>query len=310
MKKLLYLLIVGAVSLAACGGGSGAVAATVNGEDVTVGQVEALMDTGDNTVSKDDFAQFLSFQIQWMIVDAAAMEQYGVSSTDDEITAEADRIYNQLATDGQSREDFLSSNGITEEFLRNIAKQGLLQNQISDMLVQDMPLPSPQEIADQRAAAISSLTSACVSHILVATEAEAQDVMTRLDNGEDFATLAEELSTDTASAANGGALGCASPDTFVESFRDAVLAAPVGEVYDQIVQSNFGYHVILVTQRDEPAEADLPTEDELISTIQDNAALTDLNQWFLDEVAKADVTVKEEYGTWDPSTPRVVPPSS
>lgn len=310
MKKLLYLFVAGAVSLAACGSGSGAVASTVDGVDVTVGQVDALIAGDSSSISKDDFARFLSLQIQWLIVEAAAEADYGVVAADDEIAAEADRIYNQVATEGQSREEFLASNGVTEEFLQNIAKQGVLDNGIQEILRKDVPEPTLDEVAAQREAAISSMTNACVSHILVATEAEAQDVMTRLDNGEDFATLAQELSTDAATAPDGGALGCASPDNYVESFRDAVLKAPVGEVYDQIVQSNFGFHVIMVTERDEPAEADLPTRDELISTIKDNTVLDELNAWFLDAVAKADVTVGEEYGTWDPSTPTVVPPSS
>jgi foldase protein PrsA len=310
VKKLLYLFVAGAVSLAACGSGSGAVAATVNGEDVTVGQIETLVDTGGETVTKEQFAQFLAFQIQWLILDAAAKADYDIEPTEDEIAAEADRIYNQVATEGQSREEFLASNGVTEEFLQNIARQGVLDTGIQDVMREDVPEPTPDEIEAQRQLAIASLTNACVSHILVATEAEAQDVMTRLDNGEDFADLATELSTDTATAPDGGALGCAAPSNYVESFRDAVLKAPVGEVYDQIVQSNFGFHVIMVTERDEPAEEDLPTEEELISTVKDNDVLNELNDWFLGVVGDAEVTVAEEYGTWDPSTPTVVPPSS
>lgn len=310
MKKLSYLLVAGAVSLAACGSGSGAVASTVDGESVTVGQVEALIDADGATIPKEQFAQFLGFQIQWLILSAAAEADYGIAPSEDEVTAEADRIYDVVATEDMTREEFLASRGVTEDFLRVSAAQNLLEVGVRDVLSEDTPEPAQDEIDTQRDLAVASLTSACVSHILVATEEEAQDAMARLDDGEDFADLATELTTDTGTADAGGALGCASPDTYVESFRDAVLIAPVGEVYDEIVESNFGFHIIMVTEREEPSEEDLPTEDELVAAIKDEAVLGEMNDWFFAAVDEAEVTVGEEYGTWDPSALTVVPPAT
>lgn len=300
MKKLSYLLVVGAVTLAACGSGSGAVAATVNGEDLTVGQIEALLDTSGATVSKDQFAQFLGFQIQWLIAEAAAKSDYGLEPSDDEITAEADRIFNEVSADGETRADFLSSRGFTEQFLRNYARQSLLQTEIGDLYMADTPEPTQEEVDAQR----DGSTSVCVSHILVDTEQEAEDVMTRLDDGEDFAALATELSTDTGSAPAGGDLGCGAPGQYVESFSEAVKVAPIGEVYDQIVESTYGFHVILVTDRT------VPTDEEAIQLFKDDAVATQLQDWFLAAVEASDVTVNEEYGTWDSASLSVVAPAS
>ncbi|MGD2102443.1 MAG: peptidylprolyl isomerase, partial [Acidimicrobiia bacterium] len=116
--------------------------------------------------------------------------------------------------------------------------------------------------------------------------------------------LATELSLDTTSGANGGALGCESPDTYVETFAEATRVATVGEVYEEIVESEYGFHVIMVTDRI------VPTDEELVDIIKENAVLTMLEDWFLGAVADADVTVGEEYGTWQPNPPTVVPPSS
>ena len=300
MKKLSYLLVVGAVALAACGSGSGAVAATVNGENLTVGQIEALLDTDGATVSKDQFAQFLGFQIQWLIAEAAAKTDYGLAPTDDEITAEADRIFDEVSADGETRADFLSSRGFTEQFLRNYARQSLLQTAIGDLYLADAPEPTQEEVDAQR----DGSTSVCVSHILVDTEQEAEDVMTRLGDGEDFAALATELSTDTGSAPAGGDLGCGAPSQYVESFAEAVKVAPIGDVYDQIVESTFGFHVIMVTDRT------VPTDEEAIQLFKDDAVATQMQDWFLAAVEASDVTVTEEYGTWDSTSLSVVPPAS
>ena len=125
----------------------------------------------------------------------------------------------------------------------------------------------------------------CVSHILVATEPEAQALLVQLDAGADFATLAMESSTDPGSGSAGGVLGCQAPDSWVPEFRDAMLAAEVGEVTDP-VQSEFGYHLILVTGSEANGEA---------------AAQTALEA----EVAGATVQVDDSVGSWVDG--RVVP---
>ncbi len=82
-------------------------------------------------------------------------------------------------------------------------------------------------------------------HILVATEADAQKVLARLKNGEDFGALAKELSTDTTSGAKGGDLGWFGKGAMVQEFETAAFAMKVGEI-SQPIKSSFGYHIIQV----------------------------------------------------------------
>lgn len=88
---------------------------------------------------------------------------------------------------------------------------------------------------------------ACVKHILVPTEAGAKAIVADLAGGADFAKIAAEKSQDPGSAPQGGDLGCFAPGQMVDTFDKASFTGPVGQV--QTVQSQFGYHVLVVTKR-------------------------------------------------------------
>ncbi len=76
-----------------------------------------------------------------------------------------------------------------------------------------------------------------------ALKAEAEAVLTRARNGEDFATLAKENSDDS-SASNGGKYVMYNNGTTVASYVDAVLALSEGEITSTLVESEYGYHII------------------------------------------------------------------
>jgi peptidyl-prolyl cis-trans isomerase C len=173
-------------------------------------------------------------------------------------------------------------------------------------------MPSQEEIDAELEASLDNLTTVCVSHILVATEDEAQDAFDRVTTGgEEFGAVAVEVSTDPGSAENDGVLPCSPAGQYVDEFKDASLIAPIGEVYDELVQTQFGFHVMLVTDRQDPAEEDLPTEESISESLHATNVRDAVNTWFYDAVASADVTVEEEYGTWshDPPQPGVIPPT-
>jgi peptidyl-prolyl cis-trans isomerase C/foldase protein PrsA len=84
-----------------------------------------------------------------------------------------------------------------------------------------------------------------VRHIILDSEEAAEEALARLNEGEDFAELAKEVSTGP-SAANGGKLGVVNEATqFAPAFKEAALALEVGEI-SEIVQTDFGYHIIKV----------------------------------------------------------------
>lgn len=89
------------------------------------------------------------------------------------------------------------------------------------------------------------LTEFKARHILVKDEQQARDVIKALDEGKDFTELAKEKSLDP-SKANGGDLGWIGRGQVVESFGDAMATQEKGKHSSAPVQTQFGWHIILV----------------------------------------------------------------
>ncbi len=84
-------------------------------------------------------------------------------------------------------------------------------------------------------------------HILLASEEDANAAIVRLDKGEPFADLARELSTGP-SASRGGDLGYFTKDRMIPAFSEAAFALGAGQYSPLPLQSEFGWHVILVEE--------------------------------------------------------------
>lgn len=82
------------------------------------------------------------------------------------------------------------------------------------------------------------------SHILVKKQSEAIEIIERLKKGESFANLARELSTDKGSAKRGGDLGLFGRGMMVKNFEDAAFRLKKGELTQEPIKTEFGYHII------------------------------------------------------------------
>ena len=105
-------------------------------------------------------------------------------------------------------------------------------------------------------------------HILVESQGEAVEIIGELDQGADFATLAQEKSTGP-SGPNGGDLGWFSPEQMVAPFSEAVAALEDGSYSESPVQTQFGWHVILREEtRDTPPPPLESVRDQVRNAIQ------------------------------------------
>jgi peptidyl-prolyl cis-trans isomerase len=89
--------------------------------------------------------------------------------------------------------------------------------------------------------------SVSASHILVGDLSKAENLYEKIQNGEDFATLAKENST-CPSSANGGDLGYFGRGQMVKEFEDMAFSLEVGAV-SKPVKTQFGYHLILLNDK-------------------------------------------------------------
>jgi peptidyl-prolyl cis-trans isomerase C len=82
------------------------------------------------------------------------------------------------------------------------------------------------------------------SHILVAKEEEAREIIARLKKGGNFAKIAAEKSIDPGSKDRGGELDWALPSNYVKPFGDALAKLKKGQTTETPIQTQFGWHVI------------------------------------------------------------------
>ncbi|EAR09778.1 SurA N-terminal domain-containing protein [Reinekea blandensis] len=173
----------------------------------------------------------------------------------------------------QNQEQFLSEESVKVRYL-TISLDSLAEQQSV----------TEQEIQSEYDSYVASLNEDNVreiSHILFAdgddNQAEAQAALTRLNQGEEFADLASELSDDPGSAEFGGSLGELIPDVYVDEFYDAALElSEVGQV-SAPVETQYGVHLIrldaLNASDPEPLSE---VRDELVADIRERKAQEEL----------------------------------
>jgi peptidyl-prolyl cis-trans isomerase D len=124
----------------------------------------------------------------------------------------------------------LESINVSETYLREYIYHYLLNKKMEEKISAEVPVEQEQVWA---------------RHILVETEEEAKQVLTRLNDGEDWNVVAADVSIDTSNSANGGDLGWFPRGYMVEPFEEAAFALNENEI-SQPVETDFGWHIIQV----------------------------------------------------------------
>jgi len=294
-------LAVGAVAVVSAGCSSPDVAATVNESEISESHVLSIRvdNEGRDTVSAERFRNDLSRLIFTEAMLTAAEVDFGLTGLDTPETMEA-----FVATASLQEESYLltivDDPELSDTAVDVAVTQLLLRSEVRKALAADEANLQDVWQNDQ-----GSLMEVCVRHILVTTESEAADVLVRLEAGEDFASVANEISLDTASP--GGVLPCpASPAFYVEPFAAAVTTAPVGQLAGP-VETQFGWHIIFVDSRESPASLDELAADP-VRWISDERLDSFWNLWLNEVVELADITVRSDIGMWYPPVDGILPP--
>ncbi len=106
--------------------------------------------------------------------------------------------------------------------------------------------PSDADLKAEYETAIAAMdkTEYKARHILVASKEDGESIIKKLKGGAKFEELAKSQSTDTGSKNNGGELGWFTTSRMVKPFADAVVALKKGEITQEPIQTQFGWHVI------------------------------------------------------------------
>ncbi|HEX8312073.1 MAG TPA: peptidylprolyl isomerase [Chthoniobacteraceae bacterium] len=192
-----------------------------------------------------------------------------IQITDDEVTATLKR-FTGGAPDEQVKEQ-IEKSGRTMEVVRQDIRQSLRQQRwVEDQVKGKVEVTDAEaeEFYKANQDKFKAPERVRASHILIAVPADAkpeavvekekaaQAIAARVKKGEDFAKLAQELSEDPSAKQNSGDLDFFGKEQMVPEFSEAAWKMKKGDISDP-VRSQFGYHIIKVTDRKDPETVDL-----------------------------------------------------
>jgi len=295
-----FLSILGVALLAtACSGPADEEVATYNGMVITVDDVSSLFST--ESIPIDNLFRNVAFRIIAIdILEANYDQEFGTELDDAAVETRSQEMIAEIEAQGLTIPEYFGYEAATEALVQSDARASLIQEGVIAALVSD-----PDLIADMQTAASANpaaFTTVCIRHILTETDVEALAVFVRLEAGEDFGTVADEVSLDASPA---GDLGCSAPGRYVEPFAEATMAAEVGVLFGPVA-TNFGFHVLIVDERITATAEDIASDPDAFLTVEQIDSLW--FTWLNEQLVEADIEVNPKFGVWDPETVQIVAP--
>ena len=231
--------------------------------------------------------------------------------TDQEVADRLTELKQQFFEgDEQKYQDELEAQGVTEEDVLADLRAQLISQKIFDQVTADVTVTDDevQQYYEDNEEQFTTPESREVAHILVDANDKklADDLYQQLQDGADFAELAKEHSTDTASAEQGGQLTDVR-GSFVPEFEEVAFALETGEIGEP-VKSQFGWHIITALEDTQPeattpfAEVSDSVREQLLDEQKDALML----EWVRDARAKNAATIGFATG-FEPATTATLP---
>jgi peptidyl-prolyl cis-trans isomerase C len=255
-----------------------AVVARVNGEDVKKADFERMIHTiegrAGQPIPADHRNEILRGALDQLVVYTLLAQESktrGIKVDDAEVNQKMQELRGQFPT-ADAFNKALKDRGMTEDSLRHDALVDLTVTKLMDAEVATTPGPSDAEIKDfydKNPDKFKQEEQVRASHILIrvdqnadaATKAKAktqiESILKQARAGADFAGLAKKYSQD-GSAQQGGDLNYFSRGQMVPQFDAVAFKLKTGQISD-VVQTEFGYHIIKVT--DHKAGRTVPFEE-------------------------------------------------
>jgi parvulin-like peptidyl-prolyl isomerase len=168
--------------------------------------------------------------------------------------------------------------GITEQDMRSAFRSSLFQQKIINEVVGEVECTEEQVWA---------------AHILVDDENLAEEIKSRLEDGEEWALMVSTFSTDVSNKNSAGDLGWFGKGTMVAEFEEAVFGMEIGEISEP-VETQFGWHII-----QKIGHEDKPVSNEGCQQIR----FEELNKWLEIQRENSDVVIHDYWGEYAPDEP-------
>lgn len=323
-KKLMSLLLLALVMTCTIPviGAEGQIAVIVNGTEVTVAEVDQAIDLNGliNTLYQVD-QQFLQVLLSTE-AGTALLNEYRKTYLEDIIMRklmEEEVVKKNITLTDEQKDEifnehyqyFLSQKQLTEEqFASILTMQGigsladykklfmeqnemlLLINELQNSIVNSVEVSDAEieKYYNENKDRFTVEEQVEASHILVEDEETAKEILNKLNNGSDFAELAKEYSLD-GSATRGGNLGFFPRGRMVKPFEEAAFALQVGEISEP-VKTDFGYHIIKVTDRQEAKTLSLEeSKEDIRSTLLYQKQMETLRTYLMELRENAEVEI-------------------
>jgi foldase protein PrsA len=209
-----------------------------------------------------------------------------------EINDEIKKMIDTQYKAGKSEEDYnkwMTENKLTPEILNEIAKYQVVGQKIYDYVTKDVTVSDDEakKYYDSNQLSFTEKPDTMeVSHILVAADKGdlAKEIKSKLDAGADFKALSDQYSTDEVAKANGGSLGEIQyfDPNYDSIFMTAAIALKEGQISNP-VQTQFGWHIIKVTKKN---EYPVKSFDQVKADIKDQLLVQDKSTKYNDSLTE------------------------
>ncbi|WP_343345765.1 peptidylprolyl isomerase [Terrisporobacter petrolearius] len=300
MKKIFTFImcLMMTISVIGCGADKKAVA-IVNGQDITLDNYQKLLYLNKSSMEsyygsdiwskKMEDGKTYSDTLKEMVLQTMIgseviyqqAEKDKVTPTDKQVQDQINS-FNESTKNNSEYQEQLKKMGINEDFLkfqftRDLANTNLQKKFEEDTKISETEMKKYYE--DNKKSFYTDTVTA--SHILLKTQdsegkelsaekkkeakKKAEEALAKVKSGEDFAKVAKKYSQDS-SASKGGELGTFGRGQMVSEFEKAAFKMKKGEISD-IVETEYGYHIIKVTGRVDKQEAYNDVKDKIKTTL-------------------------------------------
>ncbi len=263
------------------------VLATVNGQDITWSDYEPELNQALHSVTLQymvdwnqaeniDMLGTFQDQVLQTVIERTVLRQgaaeEGIEASQEAIEARVEEQKTAVLDSGQfdSWEQFLEEAGLSEDYFARLMEDTVLLEEVGKA-------HGPAREAEQVHA----------RHILVADEETGQQVIARLDEGEEWAALAAEFSQDEGNKDSEGDLGWFPRGRMTPAFEEAAFSLEPGTTSD-LIQTDFGYHIIQVLEK-----GMRDVDDQTYQSMMTQAFQT----WFDEQKSAAETTVEVTFGS-------------